>query len=584
MKGPTWRLLALLRPQAGRVALGASLLVATLLAGLGLMSTSAWLISTAALRPSIAALGVAIVGVRFFGISRGVVRYLERVVSHDVTLRLLSRIRVRVYQALVPLAPARLMEQRSGDLLARVMSDVETLEHLYVRVVGPTVAAVIVAAVVTGALAVFAPRLAWPACGGLVAAGLVAPVLARATGRGSGRRLVQLRARLQAEAVDGVQGSADLVAFGRAPDHAARLASTADEVARAEVVSARSSALGSALSSLSADLAVVSLLVLAIPLVGIGTLDGVNLAVTVLATLAAFEAVTSLPAAWQGLSATRTAASRLFEFVDTQPTVIRPLEVCAVPPASAIEIRRLSFTYPGQPEPALRDVDLGLQPGKVVALVGASGSGKSTLAHLLLRFWEVPSGSILVGGRDVCRLADDDVRALIAFASQRVHLFTGTVRENLCLASPDATDDELWGALQRARLDAFVRSQPDGLDTWIGEQGLTLAGGERQRLALARAILREAPFLVLDEPTANLDAVAEREVLGEIRRLGSRRGVLLVTHRLAGLEVADEIVMLDRGRVVARGSYRDLAATEGPFRRMLRQQRAEMSTPTPFLT
>lgn len=584
MKGPTWRLLALLRPQAGRVALGASLLVATLLAGLGLMSTSAWLISTAALRPSIAALGVAIVGVRFFGISRGVVRYLERVVSHDVTLRLLSRIRVRVYQALVPLAPARLMEQRSGDLLARVMSDVETLEHLYVRVVGPTVAAVIVAAVVTGALAVFAPRLAWPACGGLVAAGLVAPVLARATGRGSGRRLVQLRARLQAEAVDGVQGSADLVAFGRAPDHAARLASTADEVARAEVVSARSSALGSALSSLSADLAVVSLLVLAIPLVGIGTLDGVNLAVTVLATLAAFEAVTSLPAAWQGLSATRTAASRLFEFVDTQPTVIRPLEVCAVPPASAIEIRRLSFTYPGQPEPALRDVDLGLQPGKVVALVGASGSGKSTLAHLLLRFWEVPSGSILVGGRDVCRLADDDVRALIAFASQRVHLFTGTVRENLCLASPDATDDELWGALQRARLDAFVQSQPDGLDTWIGEQGLTLAGGERQRLALARAILREAPFLVLDEPTANLDAVAEREVLGEIRRLGSRRGVLLVTHRLAGLEVADEIVMLDRGRVVARGSYRDLAATEGPFRRMLRQQRAEMSTPTPFLT
>lgn len=584
MKGPTWRLLALLRPQAGRVALGASLLVATLLAGLGLMSTSAWLISTAALRPSIAALGVAIVGVRFFGISRGVVRYLERVVSHDVTLRLLSRIRVRVYQALVPLAPARLMEQRSGDLLARVMSDVETLEHLYVRVVGPTVAAVIVAAVVTGALAVFAPRLAWPACGGLVAAGLVAPVLARATGRGSGRRLVQLRARLQAEAVDGVQGSADLVAFGRAPDHAARLASTADEVARAEVVSARSSALGSALSSLSADLAVVSLLVLAIPLVGIGTLDGVNLAVTVLATLAAFEAVTSLPAAWQGLSATRTAASRLFEFVDTQPTVIRPLEVCAVPPASAIEIRRLSFTYPGQPEPALRDVDLGLQPGKVVALVGASGSGKSTLAHLLLRFWEVPSGSILVGGRDVCRLADDDVRALIAFASQRVHLFTGTVRENLCLASPDATDDELWGALRRARLDAFVQSQPDGLDTWIGEQGLTLAGGERQRLALARAILREAPFLVLDEPTANLDAVAEREVLGEIRRLGSRRGVLLVTHRLAGLEVADEIVMLDRGRVVARGSYRDLAATEGPFRRMLRQQRAEMSTPTPFLT
>lgn len=584
MKGPTWRLLALLRPQAGRVALGASLLVATLLAGLGLMSTSAWLISTAALRPSIAALGVAIVGVRFFGISRGVVRYLERVVSHDVTLRLLSRIRVRVYQALVPLAPARLMEQRSGDLLARVMSDVETLEHLYVRVVGPTVAAVIVAAVVTGALAVFAPRLAWPACGGLVAAGLVAPVLARATGRGSGRRLVQLRARLQAEAVDGVQGSADLVAFGRAPNHAARLASTADEVARAEFVSARSSALGSALSSLSADLAVVSLLVLAIPLVGIGTLDGVNLAVTVLATLAAFEAVTSLPAAWQGLSATRTAASRLFEFVDTQPTVIRPLEVCAVPPASAIEIRRLSFTYPGQPEPALRDVDLGLQPGKVVALVGASGSGKSTLAHLLLRFWEVPSGSILVGGRDVCRLADDDVRALIAFASQRVHLFTGTVRENLCLASPDATDDELWGALRRARLDAFVQSQPDGLDTWIGEQGLTLAGGERQRLALARAILREAPFLVLDEPTANLDAVAEREVLGEIRRLGSRRGVLLVTHRLAGLEVADEIVMLDRGRVVARGSYRDLAATEGPFRRMLRQQRAEMSTPTPFLT
>jgi len=243
-------------------------------------------------------------------------------------------------------------------------------------------------------------------------------------------------------------------------------------------------------------------------------------------------------------------------------------------PRLAYRDSRLSFSYPGRPEPALEGIDLVLEPGRVVAVVGASGSGKSTLAHVLMRFWDVRPGCLLINGCDARLLAEDDVRAQIAFASQRVHLFSGTLRENLRLANVSATDEELWRALRRVRLDAFVASQPDRLDTWIGEQGLTLAGGERQRLALARAVLRDAPVLVLDEPTANLDAVVEREILDEVRRLATDRAVLLITHRLAGLDIADEIVVLAHGRVVERGSHRDLMTTDGPFRRMRRQQRA----------
>jgi len=228
-----------------------------------------------------------------------------------------------------------------------------------------------------------------------------------------------------------------------------------------------------------------------------------------------------------------------------------------------VELRDLCFSYPGELRPALDGVSLRLERGRRIAVVGASGSGKSTIAHLLLRFWDAPSGSILLEGHDLAEWPSDDARARVAFAAQKAHVFTGTLRENLLLARPAASADELSAVLRAVRLDALVERLAGGLDGWVGEEGHQLSGGERQRLALARALLRPAPILLLDEPTAHLDALTEREVLSEIVRAGEGRATLLVTHRLVALEAFDEVVVLERGRVAERGAAAPLLARRG---------------------
>ena len=576
MSGPWRRLVSLLAPERRRAAGAATLQVLTLAAGVGLMGTSAWLLSKAALHPSIAAISVAVVGVRAFGVARATLRYLERLASHDVTLRLLARLRVAVYRALVPLAPARLAGHRSGDLLGRVIEDVAALETLYVRVIGPSLAAVAVAALVVLVLWPFGPPLAAAAVLGLAASGTAFPWLAWRLGRGPGRRLASLRGDLAARLVDAVQGQADLLAFGREADHAAAVGAVSRQAVGEQQRLARASALGGSLTGLGADLTAVAVLALAIPSVRAGDLDGVHLAVVTLVTLAAFEAVAALPAAWLGLGAVRESAGRLFEVTDQPPAVAEPAGPDAGPAAAprALEARDLRFTYPGEPRPALDGVSLRLEPGRRVAVVGPSGSGKSTLVHLLLRFWDVPPGSLLLDGGDARAWPSDRVRGAIAFAAQRAHLFTGTLRENLALAAPGAAEAALRAVLATVRLDDLVARLPEGLDTWIGEQGLQLSGGERQRLALARALLKDAPFLLLDEPTAHLDALTERDVMREIVRAGEGRATLLVTHRLVSLEAFDEVLVLERGRVAERGRARDLARSGGTFARLLALQRS----------
>jgi ATP-binding cassette subfamily C protein CydC len=542
------------------------------------MGTSAWLLSKAALHPSIAALSVAVVGVRAFGVSRATLRYLERLVSHDVTLRLLARLRVAVYRALVPLAPARLASHRSGDLLGRAIEDVAALEGLYVRVLGPSLVAVAVAVLLGLTLLPFGVWLAVAAVTGFVASGIAPPWLARRRGLAPGTRLARLRGELSARLVDGAQGQAEILAFGREADHASAAAAVSAAAVEAQQRLTRASALGGALAGLGADLTAVGVLALTVPAVRSGALDGVEVAVVTLVTLAAFEAVAALPAAWQGAGALRESARRLFELADRLPAVAEPAVPAAgtTTPPRVLEIRDLRFAYPGEPRLALDGVSLRLDPGRRVAVVGASGSGKSTLVHLLLRFWDVPPGSFLLDGSDARSWLSDRVRASLAFAAQRVHLFTGTLRENLALAAPWAGDAELLAVLDAVRLGELVAWLPGGLDTWIGEQGHQLSGGERQRLALARALLRDAPFLLLDEPTAHLDAVTEHEVMRAIVRAGEGRATLLVTHRLVGLEPFDEVLVLERGRVTERGRAQDLAGAGGTFARLLALQCATL--------
>ncbi len=582
---PLVRLLRLAAPFRWWMLLAALLGVATVGSSIALMATAAWIISRAALHPPIGVLSVAVVGVRFFGIARGVFRYLERIVAHQTTFRLLARLRVWFFAHLEPLAPARLQEHRSGDLLARIVADIDTLENIYLRVIAPPVVAVLVAAGMAVFMAAHDFRLALALVSLLALAGGLIPLALRGLARSPGRELVAARGALVAAVIDGVQGMADLAAFNAQERHLAGVRQLSRALSHHQARLAAFGAAQTALLSLTSSLAALAVLILAIPLVRGGQLDGVLLAVLVLAALASFEAVQPLPAALQHLDSSLAAARRLFELVDAPPAVRDSATPLALPaslvrnatPGALLEVEGLRFHYAPADPPALDGISFNLPAGATVAIVGPSGAGKSTLVGLLLRFWDYDEGAMRLVGHDLHHYAQDDVRRLMSVVSQQTHLFSGTLRDNLRVARPDATPDEAFAALHAAHLDRFVAALPDGLDTWIGEQGLRLSGGERQRLAIARAVLKDAPILLLDEPTANLDPVTERAVLDTIFSALPDRTTLLITHRLVGLERASKILVLEEGHIVECGTHAGLLRHGGAYRRLWAHQQAEQA-------
>ena len=578
------RLLRLAAPFKGWMLLSALLGFATIGSSIGLMSAAAWIIASAALHPPISTLNLAIVGVRFFGIARGVFRYLERYVSHQTTFRLLARLRVWFYDGVEPLAPARLTQHRSGDLLARVVADIDTLENIYLRVIAPPLIALLVAASMAVFMAWTDLRLALALVGCLALAGIGLQLLVGWLGRDSGDSLVTMRSELTIALIDGVQGLADLVAYGAQQRHAAQVTHLNRALAGQQAHMARIAALQTALLGLITSLAAMLVLIIAIPLVHSGTLDGVMLAVLVLAAITSFEAVQPLPAAFQHLGSNLDAARRLFEIVDTAPAVTDPAYPVPLPapaelPDPVLTVEDLHFRYSPDDPPALNGVSFALSPGDTLAIVGASGAGKSTLINLLLRFWNYDTGTITLAGHDMRAYAQDDVRALFSVVSQHTYLFGGTIEDNLRLASPTASDDDLLRAARAAQLHDAIAALPHEYDTWIGEQGLMLSGGERQRLAIARAILKDAPLLLLDEPTANLDPVTERAVLDTIFTTLAGRTILLITHRLVGLERARAILVLHDGRFVERGRHADLLQIDGHYRRLWAHQQGVLAQP-----
>lgn len=565
------RLLRFLQPFAGWVALSVLVGTAAVAASIGLLGTSAYLIARAALHPSVAALQVAIVGVRFFGLSRAGMRYLERLITHSVNFRLLAQLRTWFYQALEPLAPARLLDFRSGDLLSRAMNDIDTLENFYVRAVAPPMIALVVTVGVSSFVGRYHPALAGLLLAALILAGVGLPLLAHLLSRAAGQAAVTRRAQLSAGLVELIQGASDLAAYGQSESYLQRVLAAGSSLSAAQAAIGRVGALVNGLSLLISGLAVWGVLVVGLPLVG-ARFDGVSLAVLVLVVMASFEAVNPLAPAAQHMQSSLAAARRLFELVDAPPAVSPPREAIAPPLCGDVHIRGLSFCYaPGDP-PALDDFSLDLPPGRQVALVGPSGAGKSTLFHLLLRFWEFSQGEIWLDGQDIRRYAPDDVRQLLVVISQQTYLFAGSLRQNLLLACPQAAPAALEAAIQGAQLADVVARLPHGLDTWVGERGAHLSGGERQRVALGRALLRlnnqPAGILLLDEPTANLDVENERRFWAALRVAAAGRSLVLITHRLAGLENMDEVIVLRAGRVVERGRQADLVQVGGDFARL----------------
>jgi len=547
------RVVGLLGGHRRWIVLGAALSVAAILSNVALMALSAYLISRAALVTNVAELALAITGVRVLAISRAAFRYLERYATHAATFRILTELRVWFYRSIEPLAPAGLVDRRSGDLLARIVADIETLQDLYVRVVVPPVAAVLAAAVVCLAVAAIDPGVALVLLVGLVAVGVGLPLLSQVRSRRPAAAFVASRAELNARLVDEVQGIADLTAFGADEVHRRETLAAGDalDVAAQRLASVRGADGGA--RTLLIGFTTVAILAVAIPLVAAGRIEGVLLAALPLAAIASFEAVQPLTLSLQLLGTGRSAAGRLFELIEAPPQVVDP-EAAGPPPTTFdIDVRGLSFGYEAGGPLVLDDMSFSVPSGSTLAVVGPSGSGKSTLVNLLLRFWDFGIGDIRIGGCDIRRLSGDQVRALIGVVSQEVHLFDSSIRDNLALADPDVTDARIREVCEAVQLDLFVASLREGYRTMIGENGIRLSGGERQRLAIARAMIKDAPILVLDEATANLDVATEERLMEDIGPFMASRTTLLITHRPALARLADAVLVVEDGKAARHG-------------------------------
>jgi ATP-binding cassette, subfamily C, bacterial CydC len=542
------RLVAFAGVRARRVALSVALSALAVGFGVALITTAAYLISRAAEQPPILSLTMTVVAVRFFALARPLARYLERLVSHDDALCALGRVRARFYERIEPLAPAQLEGYRRGELLGRMVGDVDSLQGLYLRGLVPPSVALAVGAASVGVTAAVLPAAGAILAVGLVLVGLIVPVLAGALNRATGRRQAPARAELTAELVELLRGAPELVVYGREEETLARIRSRSRELARLGRRDALATGLAGALSILIAGLTVAGVLAVAVSAHATDTLDRVLVATLALLALASFESVAPLQETARELSSTLAAGRRVLELMDREPAVQDPAEPLPPPSGpSTVALEQVTVRYAPREPSALNGFDLRLDPGRRIALVGASGAGKTTVTNLLLRFLDPEEGRVTLAGRDVRDLGQRDVRSTFALAGQNAHVFGSTIRANLSLARPSATDDELWDVLRRARLADWVSSLPDGLETLVGEEGTQLSGGQRQRLTIARALLSDAPVLLLDEPTAHLDPETADALIRDVFAAADGRSVLLITHRPEGLELADEVVTLDRG-------------------------------------
>lgn len=561
--------LALYKRHKWLLTLGVVLAIVTLLASIGLLTLSGWFLSASAV------VGVAGIysfnymlpaaGVRGAAITRTAGRYFERLVSHDATFRVLSHLRVSTFSKLLPLSPAGLARFRQGDLLNRVVADVDTLDHLYLRVISPLVGALVVILVVTLGLGVLDVTLALTLGGIMLLTLLLLPPLFYRLGKSTGEKLTALRGQYRQHLTSWLQGQAELTIFGASQRYREQMENTELSWHDAQRRQSELTALAQALMLLISGFAVIAMLWLAAGGVGGNTQPGPLIALFVFCALAAFEALAPVTGAFQHLGQVIASARRITEITDCPPEVTFSAGETAMPAQVDLRLDAVSFTYPQQVQPALKGVSLEVTAGQRVAILGRTGCGKSTLLQLLTRAWDPQQGEILLNGQPLTSLSEAALRATISVVPQRVHLFSATLRDNLLLASPAASDEALATVLTQVGLEKLL--DDGGLNSWLGEGGRQLSGGELRRLAIARALLHDAPLFLLDEPTEGLDATTESQILDLLGELTKGKTVLMVTHRLRGLSQCDQIIVMDNGEIIEQGNHAALMAKQGRYYR-----------------
>jgi thiol reductant ABC exporter CydC subunit len=580
-EAPLRRTLALARPAAGRLTLATLLGAGAVGAAIGLIATSAWLISRSSQRPPESAVAIAIVGVQFFALSRGLLRYGERLVGHDAAFGVLADLRVRVYERLERLAPLGVPLFRSGDLLARLVHDVDSLQDLLLRVLPAFAIALLVGAVTVALVWWMLPAAGLILLVALLLAGVLVPWLTGVLAARAEARQAQARGALAASVVDLLEGAPELLVNGATAEQLGRALAADATLTRIARASARTAGVGQGLTSLCTGLAMWGALLVGVAAIRAGHLDGVLLAGIALIPLVAFELVAGLPAATQTLQRVRRSAARIQDVIDTPPPVAEPAHPVALPSGRhVLRARGLRARYPGQSRWALDGLDLDLSPGWRVAVVGPSGAGKSTLAGVLLRFLSHAGGSVTLDGVQIADLDGEEYRRVVGLVAQDAHVFDSTLEENLRLARREATHEQLLDVLARVRLSDWVERLPAGLQTELGERGAQMSGGQRQRLAIARALLADFPVLVLDEPGEHLDTQTADAILADLLAVTRERATLLITHRLAGLEEVDEVLVLDHGRVIERGTHAQLLTLDGRYVALWRLEQGGSAHPT----
>lgn len=553
------------------LSLGMLLAFLTLAASIGLLTLSGWFISAAA----VAGLTVARetfnymlpgAGVRGAAMARTAGRWGERVVSHNATFKLLTDLRIFFFKKLAPLIPGRVSTIRDADLLNRLVADVDAMDHVYLRLISPVVIGIFGILSLTAVLAFFDWHLALLLGSILTVMLFVWPVLFYKLGKSNGENLTHHKAQLRVATLDWLQGYSELSIFGAEERYRNLILEKQKQLLSNQFVNANLTGMASGLLMLVNGLTLVVMLWFAADGVG-GRAPDPWIALFAFATMASFEILMPIAGAFQYLGQTLTSARRLNEVILAEPDVVFPEQSKYKDTTLDIEFDNIDFTYPDGQQKVLKDLSLSLPLGTKTAIVGQTGSGKSTLIQLLCRYWDVNQGEVRIGGTKLQDWSESDLREAMTVVSQRVDVLNGTLRDNLLMAAPEASDERLSEILQKVELGGLLEAP--GLDAWLGDGGRQLSGGEKRRIGIARALLRDAPILLLDEPTEGLDKRTEQKVMALFNEHFANKTVVFITHRLIELESMDSICLMEQGEIIEQGDHPTLLAQKGRYYQLL---------------